>query len=366
VLRTGLGVLISAAAAAVVAVPGQASLYQPDEPTALSVAPDGRGEALDFNEFKRRMVMLTNQLNPALKDPADPTKDNPDRARLLKRIAAQEKVRKRTQFQTAALAADLLRAGQSDRAEGLLAGDRRGFLPNVTLSHVYASRGEWGKAAEYLSIANDYTDEAAPPELPKLTKDQVAWQVKLNKTYLRRLFDIRYDASRVKPRPPVEDETPDPLFPDGQPGGPSEPLRFVNDAGGYEPGALAAAERAKLPTDAIAVVQQLLLWLPTDARLYWLLAELYAADGDLDTAIRIMDELVSAREYGNRRQLMDHRAAVRAALDAKRKAEEQAAADAFPISMRTVWIYFAAVGGIAVLAFLRAFLRRKGGCGPVG
>src|SRR5207249_8586641 len=37
-------------------------------------------------------------------------------------------------------------------------------------------------------------------------------------------------------------------------------------------------------TEAIALVQQLLLWLPDDTRLYWLLGELYRADGDLKAA----------------------------------------------------------------------------------
>lgn len=354
--RAGLLALIPALVVAVAVVPGRASLYQPDEPTSLAVAPDGRGEALPFEEFKRRMVTLTNQLNPALKDPADPTKVNPDRDALLKRIDRRKRVRNRPLLENVALAADLLRSGQPDGAEGVLARDRSGFLPNVTLAHVYAAKGEWGKAAEYLSIANEERD--IPAELPKLTKEQFAWQRKLNETYLMQLFDARWRTSRVKPRPPVEDDTIDPLFPLAQPDKPSEPLRFVNDAGEYEPGTLAAAERAKLPPDVIAVVQQLLLWFPTDTKLYWLLAELYAADGDLDTALRIMDELVSAREYGNRKQLMDHRAAVRAAIDARRKAEEQAAADAFPISMRTVWVYFAVVGGIALLALLRVLVRR--------
>ena len=56
-------------------------------------------------------------------------------------------------------------------------------------------------------------------------------------------------------------------------GKPHHPVRFANDGGIYQPGALATAERAKLPPDAIAIVQQLLLWYPTDSRLYWLLGE---------------------------------------------------------------------------------------------
>jgi hypothetical protein len=157
----------------------------------------------------------------------------------------------------------------------------------------------------------------------------------------------------------------------------------VNEAGAYQPGALAAAERAKLPPDAIPIVQQLLFWFPQDARLYWLLGELYAADGNLAAADTIFDQLTWGRQYGNRKALMDHRQVVREALKVQPK--KTAAEDVPlvqpptppdeapppppppPISMRTVWIYFGVVGLVAVFAFIRAMARRgKGDCGPVG
>jgi hypothetical protein len=65
---------------------------------------------------------------------------------------------------------------------------------------------------------------------------------------------------------------------------------------GYEPGKLSAAERKKLPSDAVANVQQLALWLPADGRLLWQLAELAAAHGDVRTAAAIMDGCVT--EFG--------------------------------------------------------------------
>jgi tetratricopeptide (TPR) repeat protein len=138
-----------------------------------------------------------------------------------------------------------------------------------------------------------------------------------------------------------------------------EPVRFVNEAGEYEPGALAAAEKAKLPPDAIAIVQQLLLWFPTDARLYWLLGELYAADGELESAQKILDECAWSRQYGNRKHLMEHRGAIADAIEARRKAAEEAAENAFPISMRMIWVYFGAVAVVAILAAARVFARRR-------
>src|SRR5262249_25856477 len=51
-------------------------------------------------------------------------------------------------------------------------------------------------------------------------------------------------------------------------------VRWVDDAGNYMPGKLAAKERKKLPEDAAALVQQLALWLPSDGYVLWQLAEL--------------------------------------------------------------------------------------------
>ena len=63
----------------------------------------------------------------------------------------------------------------------------------------------------------------------------------------------------------------------------------------------------KLPADDVAIVQQLAVWLPNDARLLWLLAELANAHGDVRTAAAIMDGVVTefaltTREARERRQ----------------------------------------------------------------
>jgi hypothetical protein len=159
-------------------------------------------------------------------------------------------------------------------------------------------------------------------------------------------------------------EEPTPLFPLPERGKSQSPVRFVNDAGVYEPGVLASAERDKLPPDALAIVQQLLLWFPLDTRLYWLLAELYAAADDLDSAAVILEECTWSRAYGNRQVLMDHRVAVRAAVAARPRPEPPPGP---PISMRTILIYFGVIGVIGVLALVRALMRRgRANCGPIG
>jgi tetratricopeptide (TPR) repeat protein len=91
-------------------------------------------------------------------------------------------------------------------------------------------------------------------------------------------------------------------------------IHYVGESGLYEPGKLAAAQRKKLPTEAVAIAQQLALWLPADPRLLWQLAELANAHGDVRTAAAIMDGCV---EFGIRSQVLrEHRRAVRAAADA--------------------------------------------------
>ncbi|MCI0681322.1 MAG: hypothetical protein L0Y71_04390 [Gemmataceae bacterium] len=77
------------------------------------------------------------------------------------------------------------------------------------------------------------------------------------------------------------------------------PVKFVNEAGVFEPGKIAKAERARLPRNARKIVQQLLAWQPNDLRLQWLLGEILNANGDVNdikAARSIFDELVYTRD----------------------------------------------------------------------
>ena len=91
-------------------------------------------------------------------------------------------------------------------------------------------------------------------------------------------------------------------------------VRYIGDAGAYEPGKLAAAEKKKLPAHAVAVSQQLALSLPADGRLLWQLAELANAHGDVKTAAAMMDGCVTQFGMGQP-ELRAHRRAVREAAD---------------------------------------------------
>ena len=73
-------------------------------------------------------------------------------------------------------------------------------------------------------------------------------------------------------------------------------------------------ERNKLPADDVAIVQQLALWLPADARLLWLLGELANLHGDSRTAASILEGVVG--EFAlTTPEAREHRNLFRAAAD---------------------------------------------------
>jgi hypothetical protein len=100
-------------------------------------------------------------------------------------------------------------------------------------------------------------------------------------------------------------------------------VRYVDEKGEYAPGKLAAAQRKKLPAGAVAVVQQLALWLPSDGRLLWQLAELANVHGDVRQAAAMMDGCVTQFGLGAPR-LRRHRLLTRAAADELAKAAGKA------------------------------------------
>src|SRR4029077_21067562 len=82
---------------------------------------------------------------------------------------------------------------------------------------------------------------------------------------------------------------------------------------------LAAKEREKLPKGAVAIVQQLLIWIPgaapgmEDTRLYWLRGELYNAQGFTSNAAYIFDRCVWSHRFAAT-ELREHQKVVKDAL----------------------------------------------------
>ncbi|MBM4069488.1 MAG: hypothetical protein FJ271_11140 [Planctomycetes bacterium] len=189
---------------------------------------------------------------------------------------------------------------------------------------------------------------------------------------LLKLFRLRFLEMRRKEK--NLPEAPDDLF----------NVRFVGDSGKFEPAKLAAAERAKLPANALAVVQQLLIWMPDDARLFWLLGELYNAraepgrltprsrkeaieikqqeDADLAACLRIFNELAGFNGPLRVPALVERLQAMRAVAVPASSGVEDPSSDAPP---RTVdWRALAIGFGTGVLGTLFGYwqfreLRRR-------
>lgn len=264
---------------------------------------EGVAQPLEFGtrndgEFPTRFAVLTNLLDSNPKRTS-----NPDRKFLLDRIQLFKKQEiDAGPVRVASHAADLIRTGQPEKAinalQPLSRGRTAGFAVLMNLAHAHAMKGDWELALRTHEVALDYD---AKDDLKAMSPEQIAWVVSVEKKYYRPW--LSWNLKNPKPNP--ETDGPSPLF---------GPLKFLNDAGQYEPGNLSASEKAKLPPDAVAVVQQMLLWNPTDTNLYWLLAELYAAEGKLRQAAVIFDQCAWSRQYSNRKVMMAHREVVNAAV----------------------------------------------------
>ena len=101
--------VVLAVAVAVVAgaFPARATLYSPDDPMVVPVRPDGTAEPFPFDEFRRRFAQLSNVADPR---PGPDGKPNPDRAKVLARVADRPPAK--TADEDAAACADLVRLAE--------------------------------------------------------------------------------------------------------------------------------------------------------------------------------------------------------------------------------------------------------------
>lgn len=190
---------------------------------------------------------------------------------------------------------------------------------SADLGAVYLRLGEVGKSVELLRAAQ----RQHPDHFRIAANLGTAWQmqgdldqaiacleqaVRLAPEKLKKAEEYHLKLLRFRRRQPANTQNLDDLF----------GVRYVNDAGKYEPGKIAAAERKKLPEDAVAVVQQMGLWLPADGLILWQLAEVANAHGDVRTAAAIMDGCVT--EFGlSAPELREKRQQTRAAADEQAK-----------------------------------------------
>ncbi len=175
------------------------------------------------------------------------------------------------------LGAVYVRLGKPDKAIGVLLSAARKHGDHF---HLAANLGTAFQLSGDLERAIEYLEEAARLAPEKL-RDFEKWHLKLVR--------LRLAEGRAANTPTAVDD-----------------LFGVKFAG--EPGKLAEDQRKKLPENAVAVVQQLALWLPSDGRLLWQLGELANAHGDIRTAAAIFDGCVTefalnSAELRKRRQL---------------------------------------------------------------
>jgi tetratricopeptide (TPR) repeat protein len=261
-----------------------AGVYNSESPIQGPLAADGTVKALPATFF--RDILLLDLKNLAIQQPAGTMRQD----YVKRRDALQAKVRagQATVEDRLNLGAYLIRLREWDAAVNELTvaavQDRRDFRVLATLATAHQLAGRLQRALDYLEDAL----AVWPTEYPGWTKEQLAWYRRAE-TYQRTLLRLRYRESlRPAAGPPADKQSPkalpgiDALF----------PVRFVGESGSYEAGQLAAAERNKLPADAVPIVQQLLIWLPEDPRLYWLYGELLNAQGDIGSAAKILSECV--------------------------------------------------------------------------
>lgn len=250
-------------------------------------------EGMPLDRFRRDvlsdLLALANPKAPSTRHKHDARRCDELEART-GQLSAQEQ---------ADLGAYLIRLRQYDKAIRVLSSpaalDHPLYAALANLGTAYQQTGQLDSAAFSLQRLKRRGRWEGLPDV------SLAWYRRAEEYHLR-LVLLRNGELRLAPgqgpRPP---EHVDDLF-----GPVGSPVHFVGESGHYEAGRIAANERRKLPSDAIALVEQLLVWLPEDTRLYWLLGELFNASGDVQAAATVMEDCVWNRGW-TAEELKDHR-----------------------------------------------------------
>ncbi|MCU0702534.1 MAG: hypothetical protein MUF18_00905, partial [Fimbriiglobus sp.] len=177
--------------------------------------------------------------------------------------------------------AALLRFNATDQAVNLLDRGRvgRNYFLKMNRTHAFATSRQW---ADALTNLPDEPEEP-PQALSGTTVEQFRWQRCIDHGAYQRWLELR-DTEFKKWKNQADthpDATPFALFTTGH----GEEIRYWE-----------SAEQARLlPSDAIAVVQELLLRSPWDDRLLWSLAEVYFAQGKVRESHSAYEMLASDR-----------------------------------------------------------------------
>jgi tetratricopeptide (TPR) repeat protein len=265
IVRVMTGILITAYHAAT----ASAGLYGPLDASPFDSTPTGVEELSFAEDTTGRFPLEFARVGNI----GDPSRVTPERTAALALVAKMPS--DHDPVRDAALASVLIRLRQTDQALDLLrryVRDRRPtFAVFANLAHAHAVRGEWREA---ITAHQTALDDCRFPIAIKHGE----WLKRLENQYYRKWLIIREREARDKL--PVSEQLPLPLF-DGPP-----------------------------PADAIAIVQQLLLWDHSDVRLQWLLADLYRQAHRPRAALKIYESLLAVN-YSPRR-LRDDRESTKA------------------------------------------------------
>jgi len=161
--------------------------------------------------------------------------------------------------------------------ESAKAQEPRNFMVLANLAVAYQLAGNLELAIRFEELAL----EAWPDAHPGFTAEQLRWFRRAEKFYYLLLMLRMRELGRQSRS---EERTVDDLF---------SPVDLVRAERTYEVGRIPPRQMAELPPDAVPIVEQLLFWLPLDNQLYWLLAELLNAKGDVPAAFQIFNTLAN-------------------------------------------------------------------------
>jgi tetratricopeptide (TPR) repeat protein len=228
-----------------------AGIFSPNEPCPFEIAPDGTAKPLPLNVFKLLLNERVAALNPATPD------IQTFKGIVTNRLKDAPKAPSRAQM--VGISADLLRVGRDREVIELLTPTIRDDNPDyrlmMHLARAHAALGDWDLALKRTSDARDCDP---PAELAGTKPEQLKWMLKVDRAYTRPWMLAARGSADPKSRP--NDPDVPPIF------------------------------RDATPADAIAVVQQLVLWAPLDANLLWLLGSLHLEKGQFAEAFDILEQ----------------------------------------------------------------------------
>lgn len=147
--------------------------------------------------------------------------------------------------------------------------------------------------------------ECWPALLPGWNREEWTWYRHVEEHALE-LMQLRNRERILRgDRPAREQLAPDKLFPREE-RDVLKRVQFVGESGEYEAGGIAWKQWERLPTDADAIVQQLLIWRPSDSRLLWLYGELLNARVKVDGAFYVLNDRVRDQDRWRNRELDRH------------------------------------------------------------